>query len=655
MRCTTCENLSPETLSVVKPEQYATIFIDELQLVSSASSGQCLECRMLYDAISLKRTQWATERQASLSIVLNVAVGRPLQIIWNKVGIFLRISRPQSGTRAETAPSLPPVIGPAPNVSEDSGSEACLSSLSSWYDECKTSHALCNFQSTTFLPTRVVDLGEDLVPTADISLLETKGAQGEYMTLSYCWGEKRYHPRLKTTVATLNNFKSKILFSALPLTMQHAVILTRRLKCRYLWIDSLCIVQDNDEDWKKEAGKMCNIYSFSALTIVACSSDGCSGGIFGKQSYSTSSQIPYKDTFVNVSDDYTRDHQPDLLLHQSQNLDPVHTRAWTLQEAVLSHRTVFFTSQELRWECNTRRLCECGHFKKTFPATINDPEEWQYENYRIWRLDDFFPVTSPADAYQLWVYIYHSYSSRALAVDSDRLVALAGLARRFAQIMKTRFGRDEKYLAGLWKGSLPRDLLWHIEPLALSMVPGRRHERPKVWRAPSWSWASMEADSHCLFFRDLQSRMEIEDSSVEIAGPDIYGQVKPGPQNYLRLTAPVLFKVRFKFDAGEMMARKFPFIVYQDCDLRVAVLHVDDDLGQDTDDYIRMNHSQLAVLVVGFSPGGDTHEVLILKSTIGKRNTFERIGMARLGPHFREPQEHKLLIEQVPCETVILL
>lgn len=654
MRCTTCENLSPDALSITKPGQYATILIDEFGLVSSASSGECLECTMLYDAISLKRKQWVTESQGSLSIVLNVAVGRPLQIIWNKVGIYLRISRPQFGTRSGKAQSLPPVIGPAPDVSENSGSEACLSSLSLWYDKCNSSHPLCNPRSTTPLPTRVVDLGEGLVPTADIILLETNGAYGQYMTLSYCWGEKKFHPRLKTTVATLNNFMSKILFSALPLTMQHAVILTRRLKCRYLWIDSLCIIQDDDEDWKKEAGKMCDIYSFSTLTIVACSSDGCTGGIFGKQSYSNSSQIQYKDTFVNVSDDYTRDHQPDLLLHQSQKLDPVHTRAWTLQEAVLSHRTVFFTSQELRWECNTRRLCECGHFSKTFPATINDPEEWQYENYRIWRLDDFFPVTSPVDAYQLWVYIYHSYSSRALAVDSDRLVALAGLARRFAQIMKVRFGRDEKYLAGLWEGSLPRDLLWHIEPLALSLVPGRRHERPKLWRAPSWSWASMEADSNCLFFRDLQSRMEIEHSAVEIAGPDIYGQVKPGPQNYLRVTASVLSNIDFKFDASEMMARKFPFIIYQGCELRVAVLHIDDDLGQDTDEFIRANHAHLAVLVVGFSPGGDTHEVLILKSRRGDHNTFERIGMARLGPHFREPQEHKLLIEQVPRDTVIL-
>ncbi len=167
----------------------------------------------------------------------------------------------------------------------------------------------------------------------------------------------------------------------------------------------------------------------------------------------------------------------------------------------------------------------------------------------------------------------------------------------------------------------------------------------------------------CLFFRDLESRMEIEHSSVELAGPDIYGQVKPGPQNYLRVSAPVLYNVCFISDTAESkdrgaaahMDRGFPFITYQGRNLRVAVLHIDNDLDQDTDDYIHANQSCLAFLVVGFSPGGDTHEVLMLTSITGKPNTFERMGVARLGLHFREPKEHGLLIDQAPREAIILV
>ena len=653
--CTICHNLLPDTLSVVKPGQCATVFIDEFELVRSALSQACSECRLLYDAISLKRKQWAATQKDSRSIIINVAVGRPLAINWNQAGIFLKISQPRCDGRQKTDQNLPIVIGPAPIVSGDSASESCLSLLSSWYKVCRMSHPMCKFQCAPKLPTRVVDLGHQLKPTADISLVETKGAHSEYMALSYCWGEKKLHPRLKTTRATVDQYKAKIPFSALPLTLQHAVMLVRRLECRYLWIDCLCIIQDDDDDWTNEASKMCDIYSNPALTIAACGSDGCTGGIFGSQQYSISVPIPYKHTFVNVSDDYTRDHGPDLMVNTRPPVDPIHTRAWTLQEGILSTRTVFFTSQELRWECNTRRLCECGHFTKTFPATT-DPEDWQYENHRIWRRVEFFPANSTSDAYQLWAYVYNMYTSRELAVDSDRLVALAGLARRFAQIMKARFGRDDKYLAGIWEGSLPVNLLWLVPTRELSTFRNRRHERPKGWRAPSWSWASMEAPIYFGFYRDLESRLEILGSSVEPAGPDIYGSLRPDGQNHLLVLGPLLHQVSFKFDADAPKSqRKFPFLTYRGFDLRMDTLWLDNDLDLDTDKYLRAGGSCFTVLIVGFSPGGDLHEVLILTSVADKSGSFERIALARLGAHMREPEGRRLLLDQAPRETIMLV
>lgn len=106
------------------------------------------------------------------------------------------------------------------------------------------------------------------------------------------------------------------------------------------------------------------------------------------------------------------------------------------------------------------------------------------------------------------------YTSRAITVDGDRLLALGGLARRFAEFMKARFGRQEQYLAGMWLGSLPRELLWYTQFRGLSVVKNRRYARPEVWRAPSWSWASMEADVDRHQFRDLQSRVEVLEAST---------------------------------------------------------------------------------------------------------------------------------------------
>ena len=655
MACAVCSNLTPETLQYVKSGQVATIFIDEYDLLESAHSAGCAECKLLFDAISLERDRWPPGKDQSSSIVINVAVGKPVQIIWKKgLSIFRSINDPMS----KEAQEIPSVIGIAPLVPKDSGSEECLSLLQSWYLDCKDSHTLCQSKTHSVLPTRVIDVGSNLAITANVSLAETKGAQGDYMALSYCWGDPEVHKALKTTHSNIDQFKQRITFNSLPLTLQHAVALARRLDFRYIWIDALCIIQDDEHDWQAEAATMCDIYSRAAVTVVACRSDGSSGGIFGLQKYSSCTQIPYRQTFVNLSKDYGRDHEYNVLFQERSDLDPIHARAWALQEAILSTRTIFFTSQEMRWECNTCRHCQCGKLSKNYPAAL-DPEEAQYELYRTWRLNDFFPVTSVEEAYTQWFIMYTTYSQRILRNDCDRLVALGGLARRFAELMEAKFGRAEQYLAGVWRGSLPKGLLWHIETNAreLSVIQNRRHERPRVWRAPTWSWASMEADVSRFYFRDLQSRTQVLDASTDLVGSDLFGQVKAGPLNYLRVAGPLLCRIRFDYDAATTnpLRRKFPTISYQGNHLRQANFLIDNDLDEETDKHLQDESQDFAILIVGYSPGGDVHESLVLKPVAGEKETFERMGMARLGPHLREPAEHKKLIEAAPHYTLTLI
>lgn len=660
MQCPVCSNLIPETLEHVKPAQLATLFVDEYELFTSAKSGECPECKLLFDAISLRRESWAQKQEGSQSIVVNVAVGKPIQIIWNKVGIFLQIFLQSEDERLN---QLPKTIGTAQLVPEYSGSEECLSVLQSWFSECEASHKLCRPIKPPRLPSRVIDVGLNVSNQADASLVETESQLGEYMALSYCWGDPKVHQVLKTLRSNIDEFKEAIRFDSLPRTLQQAVMLARILQIRYLWIDAICIIQDDQEDWRREAAKMCDVYSSAAITVVACRSDGSSGGIFGSQKYSYCTKVAYKSTYVNVSDDYGRDHEYNILLHERSDLDPVHTRAWTFQEAILSNRAVFFTSQEIRWECNTCRHCQCGKLSKPYPPAF-DPEEVAYELYRTWRLEDFFPATTVDEAYEQWLMMYNFYTARALTNDTDRLVALAGLARRFAEIMKSRFSREEQYLAGLWRGSLPRDLLWHIEFKGLSKVENRRHERPSVWRAPSWSWVSMEADAHRYHFGDLQSRVEILEASTELASSDPFGQVKEGPGNYLCINGPMLRDVRFNYDPdaerGESaLQRKFPTILYRGHNLRQAIILPDNDLGEATDYILRDDGQRFALLIIGYSPGGDTHEVLVLRPiwiVSEGREAFERFGMARLGPHFREAaKENRKAVEDAPRHTITLV
>ena len=528
------------------------------------------------------------------------------------------------------------------------------------------SHTLCQLETESALPTRVIDVGLSFTTSADVSLVETKGTRGDYMALSYCWGNPKVHKALKLVHSNFDRLKKQIPFKSLPLTLQHAVGLARRLELRYIWIDALCIIQDDEKDWKTEAATMCDVFSRAAITVVACRSDGSSGGIFGVQKYSASIQIPYRQMLVNVSEDYGRDHEYNLLLHEQSDPDPVHTRAWTLQETVLSSRAVFFTSQEMRWECNTCRHCQCGKLSKYFPVAL-DPEEVQYELYRTWRLNDFFPATSLEEAYTHWSTMYTFYASRILTNDRDRLVAFSGLAQRFFEIMKAKFGRAEQYLAGIWRGSLPQGLLWHIESEKLHPeIQNQRHiwahpERPRIWRAPSWSWASMEGWVRKFFYGDLQRRIEVLDASTELAGSDPFGEVKASPVTYLRVAGPMLCEIRFnyKVTTAKMMPRNtqrnFPTVSYRGNALRQEIFAIDDDLDEETDKHLQDESQDFTILIVGYSPGGDFHESLVLKPVPGESSIFERVGLTRLGPHLREPAEHKKLIEAAPHYTIPLI
>lgn len=123
------------------------------------------------------------------------------------------------------------------------------------------------------LPSRLLQVGTDI--SAEVRLVENLSVSGQYMTLSYCWGSSR---PLTTTRGTLQQRKTKIALEDLPKTFRDAVHITRRLGIPYLWIDSLCIIQDELQDWEVESSKMAGIYSGSYLNLAAMSSVDSRGG-----------------------------------------------------------------------------------------------------------------------------------------------------------------------------------------------------------------------------------------------------------------------------------------------------------------------------------------------------------------------------------------
>jgi hypothetical protein len=171
-------------------------------------------------------------------------------------------------------------IGTANEVSEKMNLSTAVRNSELWLRNCKDSHPSCWESQRGILPTRVLDLEKD-GEGSSVVLIETNGVIGRYMTLSHCWGAT--HP-LTTTSTTINERKDGISLSNLPRTFKDFVDVAKGLGVRYVWIDSLCIIQDDAADWASEAGKMASVYSGSYLNIAGSSASGCQGGLFPSES-----------------------------------------------------------------------------------------------------------------------------------------------------------------------------------------------------------------------------------------------------------------------------------------------------------------------------------------------------------------------------------
>lgn len=269
------------------------------------------------------------------------------------------------------------------------------------------------------------------------------GMEGAYAALSYCWGTC---PALKSTRSSLASHKRGLSVAEMPLTLRDAVRVTRDLGLRYLWVDALCILQDCEEDWRRESERMGEVYGHAFVTLFAFGARDCEGGLFSpadqkSPSKLTNSRLRFKD-------------------------EPLNHRAWALQEWHLSPRRLIFTSYDAIFDCLQGPKREFGHgvyHHRILPSAI--PSAWDWELLVI------------------------NYSSRELTNPGDKLPAISGLAQQFEKISNGRSGR---YLAGLWEAYLPSSLVWHRMSVSFNLPqPNRDLARPASYRAPTWSWASI--------------------------------------------------------------------------------------------------------------------------------------------------------------------
>lgn len=397
-----------------------------------------------------------------------------------------------------------------------------------WIKKCEDEHQDCKAREATPLPTRVLDVGpRHDTPSGDaVRLWESGGQTGLYLALSHCWGNSQ---PLTTTAATLGERKSGIPIAELPKTFSDAVRVARVLGIRYLWIDSLCILQDSLSDWEIESSKMTAVYKHAYLTIAAANSSNAEEGFlkprpFGYMTlkiHSRTEKAQATSIFIK-----SPEHRPGTRPIQ----EPLDRRGWALQEFTMARRVLRFNTESLVWFCdggewNELHLDEYNfHYNGPSPGMV--------------RLKHVFGEADP-QPFDGWSLAVHSYTRRKLTFQEDKLPAISGLAAAYAA------HTGYKYYAGLWREDMIAGLCWyrvpshnHCEAVAPRAAPGASN-----YIAPSWSWASVsvavEPPRRLLSFAypaPLGS-VAVLNCEVEVIGKNPFGHVGFGR---LTLRAPVL-------------------------------------------------------------------------------------------------------------------
>lgn len=169
------------------------------------------------------------------------------------------------------------IFKPSRDLEPDTACARYLSQAKGWVRDCRETHDRCKESLSSTLPTRVLDVSLD--PDFVFLRQSAKTEKGSYIALSHVWGGM---VPIRTTAKTMLPFEDGIRLEDLPQTFRDAVFMTRYLECRYLWIDSLCIIQDSREDWETEAGRMAQVYGNALVTLAAVNSANSSGGLFSK-------------------------------------------------------------------------------------------------------------------------------------------------------------------------------------------------------------------------------------------------------------------------------------------------------------------------------------------------------------------------------------
>jgi hypothetical protein len=523
------------------------------------------------------------------------------------------------------------VFGNARDVPSLITLESHISLIKSWINDCIDHHSSCNIAASKLLPSRLLEISHspDYVVLVDTAPLATT-KNISYATLSHCWGTKRF---IRTTLSTLSEFKSGFSWATLPRTFQDAIQVAKALGLNYIWIDSICIIQDSLKDWVRESTLMASIYSNSYLNIAATRASDTTLGCLSPRSQTCRSvpiamrlfqgeQRALQNIFVrrsltNLHKFYTtpvNSRSETLMWEEERKQAPLLDRAWIFQERYLAPRTLHFCSSELVMECRNGMRCECTGLDVISSNPLRNEDDVSYDS---------------------WFSVVEEFSRLRLTFESDRLIALIGVADKFHAKLSS------SYLQGIWAMDLVRGLLWQtmgFEPRQTNK-PASMPERQAKHVASTWSWASMILpEGMGIIFPAATDSLFSSSGKFRLLGVPVLQYTKPSTQishqtSSICVHAEVV-QVGIAFNTMTTGSHGSVLVFDHDIDDTVMITALPFSFDVLPENLLSAESWEIRCLILGlgaeFDDYDEKHEIyntLVVRAVDGEQREWERIGV----------------------------
>jgi hypothetical protein len=440
-----------------------------------------------------------------------------LQRCYTYGACFIYLDNQRGGTSSRAFTLLPPRTKHQTNHRHSDPSWIDMKLLEKWKNVCDTQHkecANCNHQNRTqeSFPSYLINL-------ESCSIVD--GLEGcEYWALSYVWGNASQLHLSTTTIDDLQlpgSLEEGNIRRQLPLTIRHAMALARTLGCGYLWVDSLCIVQNDDNLRSAELSKMSSIFAQASVVIVAANGLHANHGLLGLRDISGPRDYVQESTVLRNGATIIDIHLPSQNTRtlEDSSLLKWKSRGWTFQESLFARRKLIFYDGSVGWECSGACNLECVNLKTTNTMTNVSIEHSEQYLPLIRRQMLSADQTLDIDGLSATV---SDFNSRDFTYPEDVLDAFSGVVSFLHSQSHGTLG----FVSGLPGIFFNLALLWHDRSVR-RRSPSRSGKHCCL---PSWSWAGWKDANPITYWKQV-SFCEINGAGAGFSWQDkVYSSIQ---------------------------------------------------------------------------------------------------------------------------------